>query len=751
MKKLLFLILLCAALTANAVTSYGFKVGGMDVNSDNYANIVPDDMSKGSISYNPTTNTVTFTGVTMYRDGSGERVLHNTGNSGLIVKFVGANMIMSEQASTMRFEVNTIITTDFNSDGETVITGGSQEAIYVSNSCTLSFNDIYGSFYVRGKSGVPIGGTGNESIIISNAEVHVTSGYNTSDDQTVLANINSLYAYNNSTLYLTGSKTKPTINNLKHFYTQAYIGINTPATATYSSSQKTIVDANGNPVTGSISISYMIPINATTFPDEAFRNYVLSNVDKEGHTGFLNSPEISRYGYRLSMGGLGIKDITGIEHFARSVRIINCSGNQLTSLSLNKFAKLQELICSGNGLTALNLSNCPKLEELLCSYNNLSTLDVSNVSLKNLDCSNNVLTTIDVSNNDNLTEFSCHGNHIKGAGLDALIDHLPMLTGSDGRRIFFVNHKNSDEGNECDKSQVNAASNKQWTLCHVLKKADNTGAWIPTEECVNYDLLLAGVRIGSCMNDNHDDIIPGVSGTWSYNGMTNVLTLSNATIAPSKTAAIRVGYALPGIKIMLDGDNTINFTSNSKIAITIDNCDGAVIEGPGTLNINNAGSALYIDSGPGTDDHRMTIRDCEINVNDPTTYSPAGTSIQDDSGSANLTIENATVRLARGYISTGYDLQLVNCFINKPAGGIVDRGSVCSANGNSYFTGEIEILPKAGVQGDVNGDGVVSGADVTALYNNLLENVPCGGDGDVNGDGVISGADVTALYNILLN
>ncbi|MBP5562049.1 MAG: M6 family metalloprotease domain-containing protein [Muribaculaceae bacterium] len=60
-----------------------------------------------------------------------------------------------------------------------------------------------------------------------------------------------------------------------------------------------------------------------------------------------------------------------------------------------------------------------------------------------------------------------------------------------------------------------------------------------------------------------------------------------------------------------------------------------------------------------------------------------------------------------------------------------------------------------GIQGDVNGDGVVSGADVTALYNILLNDDPTGaptvtGNPDVNGDGVVSGSDVTALYNILL-
>ena len=55
------------------------------------------------------------------------------------------------------------------------------------------------------------------------------------------------------------------------------------------------------------------------------------------------------------------------------------------------------------------------------------------------------------------------------------------------------------------------------------------------------------------------------------------------------------------------------------------------------------------------------------------------------------------------------------------------------------------------VAGDVNGDGEVTGSDVTALYNHIL----FGQDteifnGDQNGDGEVTGSDVTAVYNVLL-
>ena len=73
--------------------------------------------------------------------------------------------------------------------------------------------------------------------------------------------------------------------------------------------------------------------------------------------------------------------------------------------------------------------------------------------------------------------------------------------------------------------------------------------------------------------------------------------------------------------------------------------------------------------------------------------------------------------------------------------------------GEFVFSGcsHLKKVVESALRGDVNGDSVISGADVTALYNVLLDGTTANGDADVNGDGVISGADVTALYNLLLN
>ncbi|MBO4723269.1 MAG: N-acetylmuramoyl-L-alanine amidase [Muribaculaceae bacterium] len=58
---------------------------------------------------------------------------------------------------------------------------------------------------------------------------------------------------------------------------------------------------------------------------------------------------------------------------------------------------------------------------------------------------------------------------------------------------------------------------------------------------------------------------------------------------------------------------------------------------------------------------------------------------------------------------------------------------------------------KSGLYGDVNGDGVITAADITELYNFLLNNDSSHiVNGDLNGDGEITAADITAVYSILL-
>ncbi len=77
-------------------------------------------------------------------------------------------------------------------------------------------------------------------------------------------------------------------------------------------------------------------------------------------------------------------------------------------------------------------------------------------------------------------------------------------------------------------------------------------------------------------------------------------------------------------------------------------------------------------------------------------------------------------------------------------------GGVYDLTGKLLYT----VTPGGGdtpIPGDVNGDGNVTAADITALYDFMLTNDDSHLiNGDQNGDGNITAADVTAVYDILL-
>ena len=243
---------------------------------------------------------------------------------------------------------------------------------------------------------------------------------------------------------------------------------------------------------------------------------------------------------------------------------------------------------------------------------------------------------------------------------------------------------------------------------------------------------------------NKDNITgSGIKGTITYVPEINTLTLTDATIT-SATNGIKSGRTVPGLKIVLNGTNTISMTASGRAAIDLQNSDGASIEGDGTLNIEGSGSGLYLCSGNNASEP-CVIKNCEINMVGARSY------ILSDNGDEQLTINNATVRLADGMVSSGNNLQLINCEITKPAGAFVEYGNITTSDSYGYYTGEIEILPKAAQRGDVNGDGRMNVSDVTMLINMILGITPVdAARADLNGDTKVNVSDVTSLINIIL-
>ena len=244
-----------------------------------------------------------------------------------------------------------------------------------------------------------------------------------------------------------------------------------------------------------------IAINKENFPDEAFRNYLLSQ--DYGKDGKLTEEEIKAIAI-LFVNEKGIRSLKGIEYFTALV-FMSCSSNYLTSLDVSKNTTLSLLGCAGNKLTTLDLSKNTALEVLDCSHNQLTSLDLSkNKVMKGLDCGYNHLKTLDVSSNTALTELYCYGNEftnldvskntelrelacydnkltsllvtrnkklkslacylnqIKDTDMDILIASLPQ-NDTDEELKFVVVSNLASEGNVCTPQQVLVAMNRGWT------------------------------------------------------------------------------------------------------------------------------------------------------------------------------------------------------------------------------------------------------------------------------------------------
>lgn len=93
-----------------------------------------------------------------------------------------------------------------------------------------------------------------------------------------------------------------------------------------------------------------IAIDETNFPDENFRQYLLSQY--YGEDGELTNLEI-RAVTRMYLNDMSIKSLEGIDAFTE-LKELYCEKNQLTELDVSGLTALEELSCGNNQLKSLN-------------------------------------------------------------------------------------------------------------------------------------------------------------------------------------------------------------------------------------------------------------------------------------------------------------------------------------------------------------------------------------------------------------
>ena len=194
---------------------------------------------------------------------------------------------------------------------------------------------------------------------------------------------------------------------------------------------------------------------------------------------------------------------------------------------------------------------------------------------------------------------------------------------------------------------------------------------------INYDLTVAGIIVNSKNCENITG--SGISGSVSYDDVTNTLTLNNATISGGEFKGIE--SLIPNLTIMLEGTNTI--TSNLVGLAAQEKC---IIGGTGTLNVTGEdGIVAYKD---------LTIQDgCTIRA--------TGTGMGDYAGiygwgNPNLFINRSSVTVNCNSTTvsaiTGFEeLNLDHVVFLTPANGTFQNHNVQS--NNSLYTGQVLIEP----------------------------------------------------------
>lgn len=141
-------------------------------------------------------------------------------------------------------------------------------------------------------------------------------------------------------------------------------------------------------------------------PDVNFKNALLAdpliNDDLNGEISVMEAA--SHNGY-ITVSGLGITDLTGIEAFTGTI-YLDCSNNALTTLDLSANTGLANILkVEYNQLTSITFPTTSNVTSLRIEYNPIVNLDVSALSnmtnLYAMNCGN--LTSLEVGNNTNLT------------------------------------------------------------------------------------------------------------------------------------------------------------------------------------------------------------------------------------------------------------------------------------------------------------------------------------------------------------
>ncbi|WP_298537738.1 T9SS type B sorting domain-containing protein [uncultured Algibacter sp.] len=273
---------------------------------------------------------------------------------------------------------------------------------------------------------------------------------------------------------------------------------------------------------GIILISSKTFCQNTAIPDSNFEQALIDEgLDTPPLNGQVPTSNISGI-TDLDVKGKSIQDLTGIEDFLAlqnldcsenqitslttstlsNLRILWCFNNRITNLNIEANTELTALRCENNTISSLNLLNNTNLVDLTCENNSITNLNVtSNLSLSRFQCDNNLLSSLDVSYNSNLSYLSCSGNQIQNLNVINNISLKVLLCSNNQISTLNISQNST-------LTDLNCSSN---ILCQLLINNGNNNNMTDLDFSNNADLNCVVVDDA---NGNHSTWLP--SGFSNY-------------------------------------------------------------------------------------------------------------------------------------------------------------------------------------------------------------------------------------------
>ncbi len=271
-----------------------------------------------------------------------------------------------------------------------------------------------------------VSGTSNYVAPIANSrgdEAFVTNNYYLSDTTTEdggrtaaqFASGQVAYELNGKTTAATsvwkqtlGTDSYPTLTGELVYYITRKKCNGTVIEQLYSNSSNDIIVHEDTDSNSFCDLCKWLIITEITFPDEIFRNAILTTAFDKNQDGLLSPYELRSISNIIATNR-GVTDLKGIEYFTE-LWLLRAEGNNLTSLDLSGLTKLERLYCSNNpNLTSLKVSTA------------IVNINVANTAIRSLDLSEcSQLESLDY-NNTNLTSLELPAHFLLDAPYDSKI------------------------------------------------------------------------------------------------------------------------------------------------------------------------------------------------------------------------------------------------------------------------------------------------------------------------------------------